>query len=172
MIIDLGGRRPVMAPNSWCASTATLIGSVELQAGANVWYGAVLRGDEDDIVIGAGSNVQDNCVFHTDPGFRLVLGRDVTVGHGAIVHGAIVGDGVLIGMGAILMNGCQIGAGSMVAAGALVPEGVLVPPGSLVLGAPGRVRRETTETERALMIDGARGYLRRASRHHSARPRP
>jgi carbonic anhydrase/acetyltransferase-like protein (isoleucine patch superfamily) len=171
MIIDLPDRRPEIADDAWIAASATVVGSVIIGPEVGVWYGAVLRGDEAEIEIGAGSNVQDNCVFHTDPGRRLVLGRDVTVGHGAIVHGAVVGDGVLIGMGAVLMNGCRIGAGSMIGSGAVVSEGVEIPPGSLVLGVPGKVRRETTEEERAFMLDGARGYVERARRHRAGQVR-
>lgn len=169
MIIELADREgPEVAEGAFVAPTATLIGQVRLAEGANVWYGAVLRGDEDEIVIGEGSNVQDNTVMHTDPGHPVHVGADVTIGHGAIVHGATVEDRVLIGMGATLLNGCVIGSGSVVGAGALVSEGVVIPPRSLVLGVPGKVRRETTEEEREAIARSAPGYVARAERHRGA----
>ena len=170
MIIELPDRDgPVVHEGAWVAPSASVIGDVRLGEGANVWYGAVLRGDEDEIVIGPRSNVQDTCVMHTDPGHPVRVGADVTIGHGAIVHGATIEDGVLIGMGATLLNGSVIGSGSVVGAGALVSEGVVIPPHSLVLGVPGKVRRETTESERAHIAASAPGYVARAARHRGAR---
>ncbi|GAB2610915.1 gamma carbonic anhydrase family protein [Pseudactinotalea suaedae] len=172
MIIELPDREgPEIDDGAWVAPTATVIGQVHLAEGASVWYGAVLRGDEDEIVLGRGSNVQDNCVMHTDPGHPVRIGADVTIGHGAIVHGATVHDGVLIGMGATLLNGSVVGSGSVIGAGALVSEGVEIPPNSLVLGVPGKVRRETTEEERAAIARSAPGYVARAQRHRGARVR-
>ncbi len=169
MIIELPDREgPDIDDGAWVAPSATVVGAVRLHEGANVWYGAVLRGDEDEIVIGVRSNVQDNCVMHTDPGHPVVVGADVTIGHGAIVHGATVEDGVLVGMGSTLLNGAVVGAGSIVAAGALVSEGVVIPPNSLVVGVPGKVRRETTEDERAHIAASAPGYVARADRHRGA----
>ncbi|WP_156253097.1 gamma carbonic anhydrase family protein [Pseudactinotalea terrae] len=168
MIIELPDRDgPQIADDAFVAPTASVIGQVRLEAGANIWYGAVLRGDEDEIVIGAGSNVQDNCVVHTDPGHPVRVGANVTIGHGAIVHGAHVHDGVLIGMGATLLNGSVVGSGSVIGAGALVSEGVEIPPNSLVLGVPGKVRRETTEQEREAIGRSAPGYVARAERHRA-----
>lgn len=172
MIIELPDRDgPQIADDAWVAPTATVIGRVRLGEGANIWYGAVLRGDEDEIVVGAGSNVQDNCVMHTDPGHPVHVGANVTIGHGAIVHGATVEDDVLIGMGSTLLNGSVIGSGSVIGAGALVSEGVVIPPNSLVLGVPGKVRRETTEEERAAIAASAPGYVARAQRHRGAQVR-
>jgi carbonic anhydrase/acetyltransferase-like protein (isoleucine patch superfamily) len=172
MIIELPDRDgPLLAETAWVAPTATIIGDVRLGDDANVWYGAVLRGDEDEIHIGARSNVQDNCVMHTDAGFPVRVGADVTIGHGATVHGATVEDGVLIGMGATLLNGAVVRAGSVVGAGALVSEGVVIPPNSLVLGVPGKVRRETTERERAQIARSAPAYVARAARHRGAKER-
>lgn len=172
MIIELPDRNgPDIADGAWVAPTATVIGSVRLGEGANIWYGAVLRGDEDEIAIGARSNVQDNCVMHTDPGYPVRVGADVTIGHGAIVHGATIEDGVLIGMGSTLLNGSVIGSGSVVGAGALVSEGAVIPPNSLVLGIPGKVRRETTESERAAIAASAPGYVARAERHRGGQAR-
>lgn len=170
MIIELPDRDgPRVAEGAWVAPTATLVGDVTLGEGATVWYGAVLRGDEDAIVVGERSNVQDGCVVHTDPGRPVTIGADVTIGHGAIVHGATVDDGVLVGMGATLLNGSVVGSGSVIGAGALVSEGVVIPPGSLVLGVPGKVRRETTQLERDAIARSATGYVARADRHRGAR---
>lgn len=170
MIIELPDRDgPVVHEGAWVAPSASVIGDVRLGDGANVWYGAVLRGDEDEIVIGPRSNVQDNCVMHTDTGFPVRVGADVTIGHGAIVHGATIEDGVLIGMGSTLLNGSVIGSGSVIGAGALVSEGVVIPPNSLVLGVPGKVRRETTQEERDQIARSAPGYVARADRHRRAR---
>ena len=147
MLIALGDRVPQVADSAWVAPNATLAGSVVVGEGASIWYGAVLRADNEPITIGARSNVQDNCAFHVDKGKPVVLGDDVSVGHGAIIHGATVEDGVLVGMGAIIMNSAVIGAGSLIAAGALVSEGVIIPPRSLVAGVPGKVRRELSDEE-------------------------
>ncbi|MFI2642535.1 gamma carbonic anhydrase family protein [Streptomyces sp. NPDC018610] len=148
LITGIGGREPRVDEQAFVAPTATVVGDVSLGAGAGVWYGAVLRGDVERIAVGASSNVQDNCTLHADPGFPVVVGERVSIGHNAVVHGATVEDDCLIGMGATVLNGAVIGAGSLVAAQALVPQGMRVPPGSLVAGVPAKVRRELTEEER------------------------
>ncbi|MFV0252781.1 MAG: gamma carbonic anhydrase family protein [Beutenbergiaceae bacterium] len=169
MFLELPDRPgPRIDPSAWVAPTAVIIGNVRLEAGANVWYGAVLRGDEEEIVIGADSNVQDNTVIHTDPGCPVRVGAGVTIGHSAIVHGATVSDGVLIGMGSTLLNGSSVAGGSIIGARALVSEGIQVPQNSLVLGVPGKVRRETTDEERAAIARSAPGYVVRADRHRGA----
>jgi carbonic anhydrase/acetyltransferase-like protein (isoleucine patch superfamily) len=127
-------------PSAYIHPRAYVGGTVTLGADSSVWPMAVIRGDEGDIVIGARCNVQDGCVIHADPAFPVHLGDDCTLGHRAVVHGAVLEERVLIGMGAIVLNGAHIGAGSVVGAGAVVPEGMQVPPGSLVLGVPGTVR--------------------------------
>ena len=127
------------------APTATLIGDVTIEAGASVWFNAVLRGDNEPIVVGEGSNVQDNCVCHTDHGFPLTIGPDCTIGHIAILHGCIIGEGSLVGMGATLLNGAVIGNGVLVGAGALVTEGKEFPDNSLIVGSPARVVRTLDE---------------------------
>lgn len=142
----------------WIAPDANVIGRVRLASGASVWFGATLRGDNEPIAVGAGSNLQENVVCHTDMGYPLSIGRDVTVGHRAILHGCTVHDEVLIGMGASVLNGAVIGAGSLIGAGALVPEGREIPPGSLVMGMPGRVVRA--------LDDSARGEIRDSARHY------
>ena len=130
-----------------------------------MWAGAVIRGDTEQITIGAGSNIQDLTMVHADPGVPTSVGERVTVGHRAILHGCTIEDAVLIGMGAILLNRCHIGTGSIIGAGALVPEGCVVPPNSLVLGVPGRVVRETTEAERARTLRSGATYCRLAGEH-------
>lgn len=129
----------------WVAPDANLIGRVVLESGASVWFGSTLRGDNEAITVGAGSNVQENCVMHTDMGFPLRIGRDCTIGHKAMLHGCLIGDESLIGMGATVLNGAVIGRNCLIGAGALITEGKHIPDGSLVMGAPGRVVRQLDE---------------------------
>ena len=129
------------------ACNATVFGRVTLGEGSSVLFGAVIRGDTECITIGADTNIQDNCVLHADPGYPLTLGRGVTVGHGAILHGCAVGDNTMVGMGAIILNGARIGKNCLVGAGALVTQNMQIPDGSLVLGSPARVKRPLTEAE-------------------------
>ena len=164
MIWDLDGIAPDVAGAAWIAPDAQLMGRVVLEQDSSVWWGAVLRGDNEEIRIGRGSNVQDLCCFHTDPGFPLTVGADCTIGHRAMVHGCTIGNGVLIGMGATVLNGARIGDGALIGAGALIAEGKEIPPGSLVMGAPGRVVRELTAEARAKLIESAARYRRNALR--------
>lgn len=150
-------------PDAWVAPNATLIGSVRIGAEASVWYGAVIRADGDAITVGERSNIQDNCTLHADPGFPLTIGPRVAVGHGAILHGCTIEPEVLVGMGSIVMNGAVIGTGSIIGAGAVVSEGVVVPPRSLVLGLPGKVRREVDEEEYAGILRNTSRYAERAA---------
>ena len=149
----------------WIAPSASVIGAVVLKKNASVWFGAVLRGDTETLILGEDSNVQDNSVLHADPGFPLTVGRGVTIGHMAMVHGALIGDGSLIGIGAILLNGAQIGRNCIVGAGALVTEGKVIPDDSLVLGSPARVVRQITEAERAMLAGSARRYVENWKRY-------
>ena len=149
----------------WIAPTAVLIGRVRLLRNASVWFGAVLRGDNDWITVGENSNIQDNSVLHTDPGQPVTLGANVTVGHNVIVHSATVGDNSLVGMGAVLLNRAKIGAQSIVGAGALVAEGKEFPDGSLILGTPARVLRTLDEAERARLKGAAEGYVANSRRY-------
>ena len=166
MLISLeGGRTPQVDESAFVAPNATLVGSVEIGAGASVWYGAVLRADNEPIVIGPRSNVQDNCAFHVDQGRPLTLGEGVSVGHGAIIHGATVEDHVLVGMGAIIMNGAVVGAESLIAAGALISQDAVIPPRSLVAGVPGKVRRELTDDEVAGLHRNAEVYENHRDTH-------
>jgi carbonic anhydrase/acetyltransferase-like protein (isoleucine patch superfamily) len=167
-LVALGTDRPRVADGAWVAPTATLVGAVEVAEGASIWYGAVLRGDNEPIVIGPNSNVQDNVVFHTDDGIPVSLGEGVSVGHNAVVHGATVGDHVLVGMGAILMNRSVIGDECLIAAGALVPEGSVIPPRSLVVGVPAKVLRELSDDEVAGLYRNARVYTEHRDRHRDA----
>lgn len=147
MLIALGDHSPVVPNSAWVAPNATLAGQVILEEGASVFYGAVLRADNEPITIGKSSNVQDNCVFHVDQGKPLTLGEGVSVGHGAVIHGATVGNHVLVGMSATVMNGAVIGDEVLIAAGALITEGMEVPARTLVAGVPAKVRRELTDAE-------------------------
>ena len=168
-IYALDGHSPRLPPAGeyFIAPTAAVIGRVEIGREVSVWFGAVLRGDNEPIIIGEGSNVQDNCVLHTDPGYPLTIGRNVVVGHGVILHGCTIGDNVLVGMGATVMNGARIGEGSVIGAGALIPEGKEIPPRSLVVGMPGKVRRHLTEEEVAQLLSGAEVYRRKIPRYLS-----
>lgn len=165
MIWELDGTAPQVAPDAWVAPDAQLIGRVVLEDMASVWWAAVLRGDNEEIRIGRGSNVQDGCVFHTDPGFPLRVGADVTVGHKAILHGCTVHDGALIGMGATILNGAVIGEGALIGAGALVAEGKEIPPGALVMGAPGKVVRMLDDDHRTRLLASAELYRTRAAQY-------
>ncbi|MEV5009009.1 gamma carbonic anhydrase family protein [Streptomyces sp. NPDC093064] len=169
LIAGIGGREPQVDEGAFVAPTATVIGDVALGAGASVWYGAVLRGDVERIAVGAGSNVQDNCTLHADPGFPVGVGERVSIGHNAVVHGATVEDDCLIGMGATVLNGAVIGAGSLVAAQALVPQGMRVPPGSLVAGVPAKIRRELTQEEREGITLNGTMYTQLAQAHREVR---
>ncbi|RNE64029.1 gamma carbonic anhydrase family protein [Cryobacterium tepidiphilum] len=159
---------PSVAESAFVAPGAILVGDVTLGDDASVWYNAVLRAEHEPIHIGPGSNLQDNVSCHVDRGFPLTVGRGVSAGHGAVLHGCTVEDDVLIGMSATVLNGAVIGAGSLVAAGAVVLEGTVVPPGSLVAGVPGKVRRELTDDEVAGIRRNAQNYLGHAAAHRLA----
>lgn len=165
-VYKLGDATPSLPPDGdyWIAPTAVVLGKVILMAGASVWFGAVLRGDNEPITVGPGSNIQENSVLHTDPGQPLTLGADVTVGHRAMLHGCAIGDGSLIGMGATVLNGAAVGRGCLIGAGALITEGKVIPDGSLVVGAPGRVVRTLDAEAVARLRDGARRYVENARR--------
>lgn len=168
LIAGVGGKDPKVDPEAFTAPTSVLLGGVTLRPGASVWYGAVLRAEFEPIVVGAGSNVQDNCTLHVDLGFPISIGERVSIGHNAVVHGATVEDDCLIGMGATVLNGAVIGAGSLVAAQALVPQGMRVPPGSLVAGVPAKVKRELTKEEREGIALNAAVYVELAQTHREA----
>ena len=164
MIYSLDGAAPEIAGDAWVAPDANVIGHVILAARANIWFGATLRGDNEPITVGEGSNVQENCVLHTDMGFPLTIGADCTIGHKAMLHGCTIGDGSLVGMGATILNGARIGKGCLIGAGALVTEGKEIPDGSLVMGAPGKIVRQLDDAARAALIASAEHYVANAAR--------
>jgi carbonic anhydrase/acetyltransferase-like protein (isoleucine patch superfamily) len=164
-IYELDGERPQFEDRHWVADNATVIGRVRLKMDASVWFGAVLRGDNEWIEVGERSQIQDNATLHTDPGFPITIGADCVIGHNVILHGCSVGDNSLIGMGAILLNGARIGKYSLVGAGALVTEGKEFPDHSLIVGSPARVVR-TLDDKAAKMIAGAADiYVKRWQRY-------
>jgi carbonic anhydrase/acetyltransferase-like protein (isoleucine patch superfamily) len=164
-VLRLLGMSPEIPDSAFVAAGARVIGDVRLGDRASVWYNAVLRGDNAAIIVGAGSNLQDNVSVHVDHGSPVVIGENVSVGHNAVVHGCTIGDGSLIGMGSVVLSGAVIGAGSLVAAGAVVLEGTEVPPGSLVAGVPAKVRRALTDDERDRLLRNAETYLRLSGEH-------
>jgi carbonic anhydrase/acetyltransferase-like protein (isoleucine patch superfamily) len=166
-IYELDGQAPEFpaSGNYFIADTATVIGKVRLHDCASVWFGAVLRGDNEWIVIGENSNVQDNATCHTDPGFPLSIGKNCTVGHNVILHGCTLEDGALVGMGSIVMNGAKIGRGSVVGAGAVITEGKEFPEHSLIIGAPARVIRTLDAAQVERMGSAARSYVKNGPRY-------
>lgn len=165
LLLPFDGHLPAIHPTAWVAPNATLIGQVRIEANASVWYGCVLRGDMDAIVVGNGSNLQDNSTVHTDRGVPTLIGAGVGIGHGAIIHGTTIEDGCLIGMGATLLNRSLIRAGALVAAGALVLEGQEIPSGMLAAGVPAKVRGELDEAGRERVRVNAIQYQELARQH-------
>jgi len=169
MLISLDGAAPKFEPsNAWIAPNAAVIGKVSLAAGASVWFGAVLRGDNEPISIGARTNIQDLCVLHTDPGFALTIDEDCSIGHRAMLHGCTIGAGSMIGIGAIVLNGARIGKGCLIGAGAVVTEACEIPDNSLVVGMPGKVKRSVSAEQFKYILDNAADYARRAERYRAA----
>lgn len=165
MIRSFDGNTPVVAPRAWIAPTSMLVGRVTVAPGASVFFGAVLRGDVNSITIGEGSNIQDNVAIHCDGDKPTVIGRGVSVGHAAVVHGCTIGDDCLIGMNATVLSGAIIGDESLVAAGSVVLEGTVIPPRSLVAGVPGKVRRSLSDDEIAAIRHNATHYQDLAATH-------
>ena len=160
-LYQLGDDAPEIHPTAYVAAEATLIGKVKLGERASVWFGAVIRADNEPILLGDGSNVQESAVLHTDPGFPLSIGANVTIGHQAMLHGCTIGDGSLIGIQAVILNGAVIGRNCLVGAGAIVTERKSFPDRSLILGAPAKVARELTDEEVARLADAAADYIRK-----------
>lgn len=165
MIYDYDGRRLQAAGHYFVAPSADVIGSVRLGHNASVWFGAVLRGDNDWIEVGDGSNVQDGTVIHTDPGEPCLIGKQVTIGHGVLLHGCTIGDGALIGNRAIVLDGAVIGPRCLIAAGALIPPGMQVPEGSVVMGSPGKVVRPVADKDLQRMTRGCQAYIDKAAHY-------
>ena len=160
-IYRLGDDTPIIPSSAYVANEATVIGKVTLGERASLWPGAVIRGDNEPVHIGDGSNVQDNAVLHTDPGFPLTIGANVTIGHQAMLHGCTVGDGALIGIQALVMNGAVIGKECLVAAGALIAERKVYGERKLIVGAPAKIVRDLSDEDTAKIRAGAAGYVRR-----------
>jgi carbonic anhydrase/acetyltransferase-like protein (isoleucine patch superfamily) len=166
-LYQLEDTAPTLHPSAWVADTAQVIGNVHMAAGSSVWFGAVLRGDNEPITLGARSNVQDSSVLHTDPGFPLTLGEDVTVGHQVMLHGCTVGDGSLIGIQAVVLNGAKIGKNCLVGAGAIVTEGKEFPDNSLILGAPAKWVKDISADQIARLKAAAEHYVDNARRYRT-----
>ncbi|MFK3736413.1 gamma carbonic anhydrase family protein [Massilia sp. TN1-12] len=164
-IYQLGEHAPEIDASAYVAESANLIGKVTLDANASVWFGATLRGDNERITIGENSNVQEGTVMHTDMGFPLVLGKNVTIGHQAMLHGCTIGDGTLVGIQAVVLNGAKIGKGCLIGAGALVTEGKEFPDHSLILGSPAKVARTLTAEDLGKLESIAAGYVERGHRY-------
>ena len=154
--VELRGERHYIAHN------ATLAGSIILENDVSIWFGVIIRADNDQVTIGEATNVQDGSVLHVDPGFPMMLGRNVTIGHKVMLHGCSVGEGTLIGINSVILNGAQIGAGTLIGANSLVAEGKEIPPGVLALGSPAKVVRDLTPEERARIMETSHGYVERS----------
>lgn len=162
MLYSLGAHAPETADeNYWVAPNAVLVGKVRLETDASVWFGAVIRGDNELITVGRGSNVQEGCVLHTDPGYPLVIGPDVTVGHMAMLHGCTIGEGSLIGIGAVILNGAKIGRNCLIGAKALIAENKEIPDNSLVMGMPGKIKGEVRPEQAERMRWGTARYVQK-----------
>src|SRR4030081_2213532 len=166
-IFELDGQAPELPADGrwWIADSASVVGRVRPNAGASVWFGSVLRGDNEWIELGERSQIQDNSTLHTDPGFPMVIGSNCVIGHNVILHGCTIGDNSLIGMGAIVLNGARIGANSLVGAGALVTEGKSFPDNSMILGSPARAVRTLDEKAQAMIVGAADTYVRRSRQY-------
>ena len=154
---------PQIDSSAWIAHDANIIGNVEVCKKASVWFGATLRGDNEKILVGDGSNIQENCVLHTDHGFPLEIGENCTIGHSVILHGCVIADNTLIGMGSTILNGARIGKGCLIGAGSLITENKIIPDGSLVMGAPGKIIRELDDEAKLNLIGSAVHYQERAA---------
>jgi carbonic anhydrase/acetyltransferase-like protein (isoleucine patch superfamily) len=166
MIIELGDKKlKTSGDDFFVAPNATVIGDVELAKDASIWFNATIRGDNEPIIIGEGSNVQDGSVIHTDPGYKCLIGKNVTVGHMVMLHGCEIGDGSLIGIGSVILNGAKIGKNCIIGAKALVTEGMIVPDGSMVLGSPGKIKKTLSEDEQKMVSFSADHYVKNYKRY-------
>ena len=154
---------PRLSSSAWIAHDANIIGKIKVMEKASVWFGATLRGDNEEILLGEGSNIQENCVLHTDYGFPLNIGTNCTIGHSVILHGCSIDDNTLIGMGSTILNGAQIGSGCLIGAGSLITENKVIPDGSLVMGSPGKIIRQLDDETKETLIGSALHYQARAA---------
>ncbi len=166
-IYNLGDRQPVLGREAWVAPNATLIGDVHLGDEASIWWNAVVRGDNDTITIGAGSNIQDGSVLHVDAGVPMILGANVTVGHLVMLHGCTIGEESLIGIKSVILNHAVIGRHCIIGANSLIPEGKVIPERSLVMGSPGKVVRQLSDDDVARLLLAAQGYVENARRYRA-----
>jgi len=164
-IYRLGDKQPLLATGVWIAPNATVIGDVRLAENVSIWWNAVLRGDNDPIIIGANTNIQDGSILHTDDGMPLTLGRDITVGHLVMLHGCTVGDGSLVGIKSVILNGAVIGKHCLIGANTLIPEGKVIPDRSVVMGSPGKVVRELTDEQLTRFAGNVTHYIHNAQRY-------
>jgi carbonic anhydrase/acetyltransferase-like protein (isoleucine patch superfamily) len=160
-IYQLGERAPDIDPSAYITDSANVIGNVRIEANASIWFDVTIRGDNELITVGENSNLQEACVLHTDPGFPLTIGKNVSVGHQAMLHGCIIGEGSLIGIQAVILNGAKIGRNCLVGAGALITEGKEFPDNSLIIGAPAKVARTLSEEDIARLHGNASNYVKR-----------
>ena len=167
MIYELDGIAPIIDDTAWVAYDVNLIGKVTLAAKSSVWFGSTLRGDNEMLTLGEGSNIQENSVLHTDMGYPLTIGKNCTIGHKVMLHGCTIGDNTLIGMGAMVMNGAGVGKNCLIGAGALITEGKVIPDGSLVMGAPGKIIRTLTEDAIEGLTRSALSYQKNAERYRT-----
>ena len=163
-VYALDDASPDLAADVWVAETASVIGHVILKEGSSVWFNAVIRGDNEPITIGAGTNIQDNAVLHSDPGAPLTLGENITVGHQAMIHGCTIGDNSLIGIGATILNKAVIGKNCLIGAHALITEGKVIPDNSVVMGAPGKIVKQVPQAQEAMLAASAKYYIKNAQR--------
>lgn len=164
MIYALDNKTPDVEKATFIADNATIIGNVELKEDSSIWFSVIIRGDNEPIIIGEQTNIQEQTVMHTDPGFPLTLGVGVTVGHQAMLHGCTVGDYSLIGINATVLNGAKIGKHCLIGANALIPEGMEIPDGSLVVGSPGKIKRTLNEAQQNMLELSAKHYVANAKR--------
>ena len=166
MIYTLGNLKPsYLGDNHWIADSADLIGNIQVGLEVSIWWRAVIRGDNEPIKIGNRTNIQDGCVLHTDPGFPIFLGCSVTIGHMCMLHGCEIGDGSLIGIGSVVLNGVKIGKNCLIGANSLITEGTVIPDNSLVIGSPGKVKRELNLEQAMSLTRNADGYVERAKEY-------
>ena len=163
-IYTIDAKSPGLGSGSFVAPSADVIGNVTLKSGASVWFNAVIRGDNEEIIIGENSNIQDGSILHADPGFPLVVGANVSVGHCVMLHGCHIGDDCLIGINSVILNGARIGKNCVIGANALVAEGKVIPDGSVVLGSPGKIVRQIRPEEMRMISENARDYAHRGAR--------